>query len=418
MLFIKRRTNPAAKLAKRQYARVYNINLPGLKLALMMFALFFLCLIIYCCVVEYSETTLAQGVVINAKGDVQVRAKASGTIMNIPIKEGQYVKANQILFSLSRDYGGKEGSVIEYEAAHYLSEIKRNNDRMRNMTSSVDNLKRNLTRQLAIIDDQISASSIKINKAKELVANTQETLGSYALIEKKGYVSKNDLNIRRNDVLNAQLNLKLEESNLLQLQSNKSSIRDNTQYQIDDLKTQSLYLDNRNSEIERTLATQGSKSLTMLAPTDGYVVAINFPPGKAVTQDTEVVVVIRHDTSSPLEGYIYIPSDGAGRINAGDKVKIRFDAWPVDKYGTVTTTLEDFVLITIDTRSLLVPLPQGKTYYLARVQLPPFFTDSGKRKRMLLGGMTLNADIVLDKRPLVVLLLAPLERARQRFLSF
>ncbi|MCQ4106844.1 biotin/lipoyl-binding protein, partial [Erwinia persicina] len=151
MLFIKRRTNPAAKLAKRQYARVYNINLPGLKLALMMFALFFLCLIIYCCVVEYSETTLAQGVVINAKGDVQVRAKASGTIMNIPIKEGQYVKANQILFSLSRDYGGKEGSVIEYEAAHYLSEIKRNNDRMRNMTSSVDNLKRNLTRQLAII---------------------------------------------------------------------------------------------------------------------------------------------------------------------------------------------------------------------------------------------------------------------------
>jgi len=128
--------------------------------------------------------------------------------------------------------------------------------------------------------------------------------------------------------------------------------------------------------------------------------------------------VILHDTSSPLEGYIYIPSDGAGRINAGDKVKIRFDAWPVDKYGTVTTTLEDFVPITIDTRSLLVPLPQGKTYYLARVQLPPFFTDSGKRKRMLLGGMTLNADIVLDKRPLVVLLLAPLERARQRFLSF
>lgn len=417
MLIIKQRKSPPSDIAKRHYARIYQINIPGLKMALAIFSAFFLCLLIYCCIMQYSETTLAQGVIINAKGDVQVRAKISGTITDIAVKEGQYVKANQILFSLSQDYGGKEGSVIEYEAGRYIDEKKRNQDRILNISHSIENLKDNLANQLTAIDGQIAVSAIKIKKAKQLAKNAEQTYHSYQSIEKKGYVSKTELAQRKNDMLNAQLNIKLQESDLLQLQSNKSVMSSNAQSQRDDLTSQILQLNNRNNEIERTLAIQGSKSLTMLAPTDGMVVAINLPPGTAVTQDSEVVVVIRQNTASPLEGYLYIPSNGAGRIKPGDKVQVRFDAWPVDKYGTIETTLEDFYPVNVDTRSALIPLKQGQTYYLARVKLPPSFKDPWQQTRMLSGGMTLNADIMVDKRPLIALLLAPLERARQRFLS-
>lgn len=417
MLLIKQRKTQMTAPTPRHYARIYQINIPGLKLALLLFALFFSCLLIYSCIVTYSETTLAQGVIINVKGDVQVRAKTSGTIIDIPVKQGQYVEANQILFSLAQDYGGKKGSVIEYEAQHYAAEKARNTQRIQKISESIASLERNLAQQLTAIDAQIAAASIKIKKARELVSNAEQTYSSYRSIEDKGYVSKTDLNQRKNEVLNAQLNLKLEESNYLQLQSNKTSVSDNARYQVDDLRTQMLHLDNRNSEIERTLASQGSKTIAMLAPTSGYVVAINFPPGRAVTQENEVVVVIRQDTASPLEGYLYIPSSGAGRIKAGDTVKLRFDAWPVDKYGTVTSTLDAFYPVNVDSNSSMIALPQGRTYYLARVKLPSSFIDPTKQKRILLGGMTLNADIQVDERPLIALLLAPLERARQRFLS-
>ncbi|MEM6162355.1 hypothetical protein AAH446_17700 [Erwinia sp. P6884] len=417
MPLIKQRKTRLPATPGRHYARIYQINLPGLKVALTLFATFFLCMLIYSCVVEYSETTLAQGVITNVKGDVQVRAKASGTIINIPVHEGQFVKENQVLFSLSRDYGGKEGSVIEYEAQRYAAEKTRNVERINDMKRSLARLRDSLKRQSATIDAQIEASAIKIKKARELINNANQTYQSYKAIAGKGYVSKTDLSVKYNDVLNAQLNLKLEESNLLQLQSNKTSANDNTQYQIDDLSTQMLYLDNRNSEIDRTMATQGSKTMAMLAPTSGYVVAINFPPGKAVTQDSEVVMVIRHDRDSPLEGYLYIPSSGAGRINTGDSVKVRFDAWPMDKYGTVTSKLENFYPVSIDSRSALISLKQGQTYYLTRIKLPSSFEDPGKHSRLLLGGMTLSADIVVDKKPLIALLLAPIERARQRFFS-
>ena len=82
---------------------------------------------------------------------------------------------------------------------------------------------------------------------------------------------------------------------------------------------------NRISEIDRNLSSRGSSTMAMLAPADGYVVAINFPPGRAITQNSEVVVVIRKNTAASMEG-IYVPATGVGRVAKGDKVKLRFDS--------------------------------------------------------------------------------------------
>ena len=105
-------------------------------------------------------------------------------------------------------------------------------------------------------------------------------------------MSKVDLDKSHNDVLNAQLNLTLEESSILDLEARKTSLTDSTQSQIDSL-SRAAVRENRISEIDRNLSSRGSSTMAMLAPADGYVVAINFPPGRAITQNSEVVVVIR-----------------------------------------------------------------------------------------------------------------------------
>jgi len=412
-----KKSSKTATAIRKNYARIYSINLPGLKAAIILFSAFFLCMLIYACVVKYSETTLAQGVIINAKGDVQVRAKTSGSIIDIPVRQGQYVNANDVLFTLSQDYGGKEGSIIEFDAQRFSAEKARNSERIESIIHTIEGLRKNLTAQLVSVDAQIAGSRIKIQKAHAVVGNLENTLKSWKEVAAKGYASQMELSQRQNELLSAQLNLKLEESNLLQQQSTKTSLTDNSQYQINDLNTQMLSLQNRNGEIERSLSTQGSKTLAMLAPTSGFVVAINFPPGKAVSQESEVVMVIRQDEKSPLEGFLYIPSRGAGRIQTDSEVTVRIDSWPVDKYGSIKSKLKSFYPVNIDSHSALIPLQQGESYFLARVELPASFKDADGKSRDLLGGMTLNADIVIDRKPVIALLLAPLERARQRFFS-
>ncbi|GJL05330.1 MULTISPECIES: hypothetical protein [Enterobacter cloacae complex] len=79
--------------------------------------------------------------------------------------------------------------------------------------------------------------------------------------------------------------------------------------------------------------------------------------------------------------------------------------------------MSDFYEVNIDAHSALIPLQEGQNYYLAKVRVPSWFTDPDKKKRMLMGGMTVNADIVIDRKPLINLLIAPLERVRKRFID-
>lgn len=66
-----------------------------------------------------------------------------------------------------------------------------------------------------------------------------------------------DLDKSHNDVLNAQLNLTLEESTILELEARKTSLTDSTQSQIDSLSEEQLYVKNRISEIDRNLSSRG-----------------------------------------------------------------------------------------------------------------------------------------------------------------
>ncbi|HGG8848203.1 TPA: HlyD family secretion protein [Enterobacter hormaechei subsp. xiangfangensis] len=414
---LKNRSGQRRALIPHHFSKSYHINAPRLKAVLTLFIAFFLCLLVFAIVFNFSETTLARGVLIPAQGDVEVRARESGTLVDFAVRPGQYVKENDPLFTVSQDYGGKQGSVVQFDRQQMEAEKKRSEQRIQAIEGSIASYRKNLAQQLALTDKQIAVSRDKVKKLRALLKNSTDTYEAWKSVSGKGYVSRVDLDKSHNDVLNAQLNLTLEESTILELEARKTSLTDSTQSQIDSLSEEQLYVKNRISEIDRNLSSRGSSTMAMLAPSDGYVVAINFPPGRAITQNSEVVVVIRKNTAATMEGYLYVPATGVGRVAKGDKVKLRFDSWPVDKYGSVETTLSDFYEVNIDAHSALIPLQEGQNYYLAKVRVPSWFTDPDKKKRMLMGGMTVNADIVIDRKPLINLLIAPLERVRKRFID-
>lgn len=414
---LKNRSGQRRALIPHHFSKSYHINAPRLKAVLTLFIAFFLCLLVFAIVFNFSETTLARGVLIPAQGDVEVRARESGTLVDFAVRPGQYVKENDPLFTVSQDYGGKQGSVVQFDRQQMEAEKKRSEQRIQAIEDSIASYRKNLAQQLALTDKQIAVSRDKVKKLRALLKNSTDTYEAWKSVSGKGYVSRVDLDKSHNDVLNAQLNLTLEESTILELEARKTSLTDSTQSQIDSLSEEQLYVKNRISEIDRNLSSRGSSTMAMLAPADGYVVAINFPPGRAITQNSEVVVVIRKNTAATMEGYLYVPAMGVGRVAKGDKVKLRFDSWPVDKYGSVEATLSYFYEVNIDAHSALIPLQEGQNYYLAKVRVPSWFTDPDKKKRMLMGGMTVNADIVIDRKPLINLLIAPLERVRKRFID-
>ncbi|WGZ49108.1 HlyD family secretion protein [Enterobacter hormaechei] len=254
---LKNRSRQRRALIPHHFSKSYQINAPRLKTVLTLFIAFFLCLLVFAIAFNFSETTLARGVLIPAQGDVEVRARESGTLVDFAVRPGQYVKENDPLFTVSQDYGGKQGSVVQFDRQQMEAEKKRSEQRIQAIEDSIASYRKNLAQQLALTDKQIAVSRDKVKKLRALLKNSTDTYEAWKSVSGKGYVSKVDLDKSHNDVLNAQLNLTLEESTILELEARKTSLTDSTQSQIDSLSEEQLYVKNRISEIDRNLSSRG-----------------------------------------------------------------------------------------------------------------------------------------------------------------
>ena len=66
---LKNRSRQRRALIPHHFSKSYHINAPRLKAVLTLFITFFLCLLVFAIVFNFSETTLARGVLIPAQGD-------------------------------------------------------------------------------------------------------------------------------------------------------------------------------------------------------------------------------------------------------------------------------------------------------------------------------------------------------------
>ncbi|WP_255572027.1 MULTISPECIES: efflux RND transporter periplasmic adaptor subunit [unclassified Enterobacter cloacae complex] len=166
---LKNRSGQRRALIPHHFSKSYHINAPRLKAVLTLFIAFFLCLLVFAIVFNFSETTLARGVLIPAQGDVEVRARESGTLVDFAVRPGQYVKENDPLFTVSQDYGGKQGSVVQFDRQQMEAEKKRSEQRIQAIEDSIASYRKNLAQQLALTDKQIAVSRDKVKKLRALL---------------------------------------------------------------------------------------------------------------------------------------------------------------------------------------------------------------------------------------------------------
>jgi membrane fusion protein len=86
----------------------------------------------------------------------------------------------------------------------------------------------------------------------------------------------------------------------------------------------------------------------LVAPESGTISAIRPVEGSRVEPSTPILSIIPPD--SPLEIELLLPTRAAGFIKIGDEVKVRFDAFPYQKFGVVKGKVRSF------DRSVILPL--------------------------------------------------------------
>ena len=115
-----------------------------------------------------------------------------------------------------------------------------------------------------------------------------------------------------------------------------------------------------------------------------------------------------------LRAQVYVPSRAIGFVRPGQEVRLLYDAFPYQRFGSFDGRIVAVSRTVIDPRQLAAPLTVQEPVY--RVDVAPFgqaVLAYGERQP-LQAGMTLTASLVLDHRSFLDWLLTPLNAVMRR----
>jgi len=161
------------------------------------------------------------------------------------------------------------------------------------------------------------------------------------------------------------------------------------------------------AEEQLNKAQRLSELSEMVSPADAVVLEVaKLSVGSVVREAEPVVTLVPLD--QPLEGEIEIVARDIGYVRHGDPVKIKIDAFPFQKHGTLPGELR---VISEDAFTHREGPKSGMTFYRGLVKLTDTQLDKVPENTRLLPGMTITAEIVVGSRSVISYFIYPLIRS-------
>jgi HlyD family secretion protein len=165
---------------------------------------------------------------------------------------------------------------------------------------------------------------------------------------------------------------------------------------------------------QQLASAERRRTLVVLrAPADGVVLELGARSIGSVAKEAEPLVTLVPQ-GNKIEAEVDVDSADVARLRIGDPVRIKFDALPFQRHGTVPGTLR------VVTENSFQPdknaraaadKPEGQpAFFRARVALGPPELRDVPRDFRLIPGMTTTAEIVIGKRTIISYLLDPIVR--------
>jgi membrane fusion protein len=147
--------------------------------------------------------------------------------------------------------------------------------------------------------------------------------------------------------------------------------------------------------------------LVLTAPIAGEVGDIASEVGQRARPETSLVTIVPR--GSQLEVWLYAPSRAVGFVRPGQEVRLLFDAFPYQKYGAGRGRVTAVSRVAVEPASIDSALKVDEPVFRIRVAIDQAPRVAGGER--LRPGMTLSANLVLERRSLWEVLFKPVATA-------
>ncbi|WP_242107016.1 HlyD family secretion protein [Luteimonas aquatica] len=355
---------------------------------------------------SYARKERVQGRLIPADGLPSVAAPAKGVVARVLVREGQPVRRGQDLLELSSDLDAPQlpGGL----SAAIGAELERKRTRLQadlaDLRQGEGQRAAALRAKIASLSQQRAAAEQRHRLRDAQAASARAMLERVRPLEKQQIVSAVQIQGYENAALEAEASAQASRQEQLDIEQTLAAAR---------AELQVLPLDTglRRSEIERTLADVSQErarnrvegGLRLRAPRAGTVAGLGVAAGDAVVQGQRLLTLIPQ--GSALRAELWVPSRAAGALRVGTRVAMRFHAFPYQRYGQRYGRV-------VELSGSALPAQEIQARSGIRLDAPAYRAvialDPGSGALPLRATMTLDADLLLERRRLYQFLLDPL----------
>ncbi|MBH8554945.1 HlyD family efflux transporter periplasmic adaptor subunit [Nostocaceae cyanobacterium CENA357] len=380
---------------------------------------------------KVDETGSARGRLEPQGKTLRLDAPVTGKVIGINVKEGQIVKAGQILLELESDLTRTELQQAQSKLEGQQNQINqlqllKNQLTMSLRTQKLQNQAQE-SEQLAQLDQiqqrlNSSRQLYMLEKGRLELANNE--IKRYRYLWQKGAISKSKLEeveaamFERQRLLEqAQSDIQQATTEITKQQSTNQRISRtgelallDGQKQIQELQSQVVDL---LSQIDQTKKQIQSlqfqlQQQTLRTPIDGTIFQLSINNAGAVVQPGQMLTQIAPQ-GVPLIFRAEMPSQESGFLRVGMPVKLKFDAYPFQDYGVIEGKLR-----WISPDSKVVETAQGKVEnFELEIELPKTYIETRNKRILLTPGQTATAEVIIRERRIVDFVLDPFKKLQE-----
>lgn len=371
---------------------------------------------------EYTRRVRVQGIVLPTEGLTRLTSPAVGWIRDMRVKEGSTVRQGEVLYTLSLDSttsrGGTQLAIIDLlkkREAEMKADLDRRTDIDAGKKNSLLEQEKNLSDELAQARVQVGVAKANRDTFKEWVDQQQANL-------KRGIGTREQLESRQQNFMGQESQLEALKREQIQIAAKLSDVRE--QLATFDLQAASDRGELRQQiiDIERQISEgEAKREITVTAPRAGRVTGVISQVGQTVVAGTPLLTILPDAT--PIEAQLLAPSSAIGFVRAGDRVLLRYEAFPYQRFGQFPGTVTLISRATLRPEEVEQLLTSGlddrqvRSVYRITVRPDQDYVRAYGKKEPLQVGMQLEAHILAETRPLYQWVLDPLYSLRGRMIG-
>ena len=362
---------------------------------------------------HFTRTARIGGWLVPDAGVVRVFAPSGGVVTSLYVKEGAQIRKGAPLLALSMETVSTARGATKADIAQRIAERRRILlDERRQQEMLLAQQQRAIVSRIATMQSEEMQTGREMALLHSRIGVAERTEALHQKLATQGFISELRLQQVESETLEQKARAEALERTRLGIARDRMTL----QGELQDLP---LKAQREIAGIERSLATleqelastESEREIVIASPQDGTVTAVLAERGGHANPSAPLLSIVPAGTQ--LEAHLYGPSRAVGFVQPGQRVQIRYQAYPYQKFGHYEGTVASVSRSTVNPAELpaqfATPAAAGaEPVYRITVRLDSQSVRAYGAAMPLQPGMQLEADIALEKRRLIEWALDPL----------